>query len=89
MQEYYLSEEAKLTERLKQMFEQDAENLKVEDRENLQHFVKVFAKSSDDLGCTKNVNLTINTGSVDPIRQLERQQHYSKLISRLFSHIYL
>ena len=77
-----ISGEARLPEHLREMFKNSTENLEDEEKEKfatlLNKYQDVFAKSSDDLGCTNRVKHTINTGTANPIRQPVRRQPYGK-----------
>jgi len=71
-----------LPDHLKEMFDKSVEHLDQGDRSRLAELIlkyeDIFAKSSDDLGCTDRVKHTINTGNANPIRQPSRRQPYGK-----------
>ena len=64
-----------LPEHLKEIFDKSKEQMFAC---LLNKYQDVFARSSDDLGCTDKVKHTINTGAANPIRQPVRRQPYGK-----------
>ena len=67
---------------LKEMFDKSKERLTSVEASQfaslLCKYQDVFARSSDDLGCTDRVKHTINTGAAHPIRQPVRRMPYGK-----------
>ena len=73
---------ARLPDHMKEMFDRSIGDLDHRERQRfadlLYNYQDVFAKSSDDLGCTDRVKHTINTGTANPIRQPPRRKPYGK-----------
>ena len=74
--------EETLPEHLKEMFDKSIEFLDVDQQLQfktlLTKYQDIFAKSSDDLGCTDRVKHTIDMRDAKPIRQPVRRQPYGK-----------
>lgn len=74
--------EAALPEHLREMFDRSISDLNQQEKTRfaklLLEYQDVFARSSDDLGCTNLVKHTIDTGSAHPIRQPSRRLPYGK-----------